>query len=52
VFGRRGAGLADRVPPLLLAAGVAVRAVRPVAPTLEDVFMSMTRLAEPGGQER
>jgi ABC-2 type transport system ATP-binding protein len=51
VFGRPGAGLADRLSALLAAAGVAVRAVRPVPPTLEDVFMSMTRLAERGVEE-
>ncbi len=52
VFGRRGAGLTERVPRVLASAGVAVRAVRPVAPTLEDVFMSMIRLADGGAQER
>ncbi|MBI4537698.1 MAG: ABC transporter ATP-binding protein [candidate division NC10 bacterium] len=52
VFGRPGAGLVERVPKLLGAAGVAARTVRPVAPSLEDVFMSMTRLAEGGAEER
>lgn len=52
VFTRPDTVSADRLEALLAVRGVAVRHIRPVSPTLEDVFMSLTRLAEPGAEDR
>jgi ABC-2 type transport system ATP-binding protein len=38
-----GAGAADRLPALLAERGITVRAMRPVLPSLEDVFVSLVR---------
>ncbi len=43
VFSRASADLAQPLQTALAARGVAVRGLRTVAPTLEDVFMSLTR---------
>lgn len=46
---KAGEAAAARLGTALEAAGVAVEAVRPVAPTLEDVFIARIRAAEAGG---
>jgi drug efflux transport system ATP-binding protein len=43
VFVKEAAPLCDRLREALEASGVVVKALRTVAPTLEDVFMSLTR---------
>jgi len=43
VFAKRAAALAPALSEALTARGIAVRDIRPVAPTLEDVFMTLTR---------
>ena len=43
VFVKEAAPLSDRLPRALFARGVVVKGLHAVAPTLEDVFMSLTR---------
>jgi ABC-2 type transport system ATP-binding protein len=52
LFGAPGSDLAARVPAGLAERGIAVRAVRRVPPTLEDVFMSLTRRVPGESEER
>ena len=47
VFSPRAEGLDRQIAAALAGAGVVVRNVRPVAPTLEDVFLVLTRTAPP-----
>ncbi|HYL79221.1 MAG TPA: hypothetical protein VEU07_00325, partial [Candidatus Acidoferrum sp.] len=43
VFAKEAAPLCDHLQASLAASGVVVKGLRVVAPTLEDVFMSLTR---------
>jgi hypothetical protein len=43
IFAKQAAALAPALLETLAARGVSVRGIRPVAPTLEDVFMTLTR---------
>jgi ABC-2 type transport system ATP-binding protein len=43
IFAKRAAALAPALSETLAARGITVRGIRPVAPTLEDVFMTLTR---------
>jgi len=52
VFTRPGAVSAERLAAILTDRGAGARGIRPVPPTLEDVFMSLTRLAETGAEDR
>ncbi len=45
VFSRTAADLPRDLEAALTSGGIVVRSIRPVAPTLEDVFMSLTRAA-------
>jgi ABC-2 type transport system ATP-binding protein len=51
VFTRPGADLADRLGSLLPSQEITLRTVRAIPPSLEDVFMSLTRLAERGVED-
>jgi ABC-2 type transport system ATP-binding protein len=48
VFAETTAHLCDHLQETLTARGIAVKNIRAVAPTLEDVFMSLTRRASDG----
>ncbi len=51
VFAKAVAPLHNQLEKALTASGISVRSIRPVAPTLEDVFMSLTRgVPEHNGQ--
>jgi ABC-2 type transport system ATP-binding protein len=43
IFAKRAAALAPALSEALASRGIAVRTIRPTAPTLEDVFMTLTR---------
>jgi ABC-2 type transport system ATP-binding protein len=51
VFCKISSGVAGRLQDALAAEGVSVAGLRPVAPTLEDVFMSLTRGIPEDAQE-
>lgn len=51
VFTAPGAELADRLAGRLPSEEIELRSVRRVSPSLEDVFMSLTRLAERAGED-
>ena len=52
VFSKSAAHLRQHLHEILTARGIAVKSVRAVAPTLEDVFMSLTRGAPDGNGGR
>jgi ABC-2 type transport system ATP-binding protein len=52
VFSRKAVPLRDQMHELLTAHGVAVKNIRAVTPSLEDVFMSLTRDASDGNGGR
>jgi hypothetical protein len=52
VFSKTAAHLRHHLHEVLTARGIAVKNIRAVAPTLEDVFMSLTRGASDGNGGR
>jgi ABC-2 type transport system ATP-binding protein len=51
VFSQTAGGLDRQIEAALTGAGVLVRGIRPVAPTLEDVFLVLTRTAPTSASE-